>query len=179
MINRKHFYDTVQNDLFGGSMLQKQVHGCEQMLREYELREWTDLRWLAYILATVFHETAQTMQPVTERGGTAYLMRKKYYPYYGRDLCQTTWLTNYEKVKQFSGIDVVTHPELIANLELAVKVAFTFMQKGWYTGKRLGQFFNDTDEPNWTGARRIINGLDKAELVAEYGRKFNKALQVN
>lgn len=176
MIDRQHFFDTVRAELFGGSMSGKQVQGMERILEQYEVSGWSDKRWLAYVLATVFHETAKQMQPVTERGGQAYLMRKKYYPYYGRDLVHTTWKANYEKVKQFSGIDVVAHPDLIAQLELAVQVAFKFMEKGWYTGKALKHYFNGVDN-DWFNARRIINGTDRAELVAGYGRKFLSAIQ--
>jgi putative chitinase len=95
---------------------------------------------------------------------------------YGRDLVQTTWLRNYEKVKEFSGIDVVTYPDLIGKMPLAAKVAVYFMNKGYFTGKKLSHFFNDTTE-DWYHARRIINGLDKADLVASYGKKFYDGLQ--
>lgn len=175
MIDRKHFFDTVRAELFSGSLTEKQVEGMEAMLQHYEEIEWADKRWLAYVLATAFHETAQAMRPIKEKGGEAYLRRKRYYPYYGRDITHTTWKANYEKVKAFSGIDVVSQPELIGQLGLAVKVAFHFMAKGWYTGKKLNHYFNEHTE-DWFNARRIINGIDKAMLVAEYGKKFLTAL---
>ena len=182
MINRESFYQKVRMSLFSGKISPKQFEGIEALLNEYERLGWQDLRHLAYIFCTVYHETAKTMQPVTEYGGEAYLKPKKYYPYYGRDLCQTTWLDNYKKVKAFTGIDVVKNPELIAELKTSVKVAFEFMSKGYYTGKKLSQFFNDkiTDP---ILARSIINGRkkgekypDKAELIAHYYALFLAAL---
>ena len=44
----------------------------------------TDIRWLAYMLATVYHECATRMWPTTEYGSQSYLEGKEYYPYVGR-----------------------------------------------------------------------------------------------
>lgn len=152
-----------------------QVRGIEAIVEEWNKRHIPDLRQLAYILATVFHETAKTMQPIKERGGEDYLKTKPYYPYYGKDLLQTTWVVNYERVKKFTGIDVVANPDLITTV--SVSVAIEFMIKGYYTGKKLSDYFNPTTE-DWVHARRIINGLDKADLIAGYGRSFHSALSV-
>lgn len=147
-----------------GKFTQSQVDGINNLLAESEAQPVND-RELAYIFATVFHETAKTMMPVKEYGGEKYLKSKAYYPYYGRDLCQTTWLANYKKVKKYTGVDVVSDPDLIAEPKLAAKVCFYFMRNGFYTGKKLGDYFNDkkTDTIN---ARRIINGTDKAVMIA-------------
>lgn len=176
MINREAFFKSIHINLFQFGMSQKQVDGIEAILNEWEHRGFTDLRWLAYILGTVYHETGKTMQPVKEYGSEKYLRSKKYYPYYGRDLVQTTWLANYQKVKDFTGIDVVTHPDLIADLNTSAKVAIEFMDKGYYTGKKLSDYFNDNKE-FWIDARRIINGQDKANLIASYGHEFINALK--
>ncbi len=175
MINRKSFFIQLRTGLFNGRLTQLQVDGINAILDEWENREFTDIRWLAYIFATVYHETAATMQPVKEFGSEKYLKSKKYYPYYGRDLVQTTWKENYEKVKKFTGIDVVKNPDLIADLKTSAKVAIEFMNKGYYTRKKLAHFFNDkVDDPE--NARRIINGKDKAELIQSYYKEFYKAL---
>jgi putative chitinase len=51
----------------------------------------------------------------------------------------------------------------------------TGILKGLFTEKKLSDYLNkDTD---WINARRIINGLDKAELIAVYAKKFYTALQ--
>ena len=135
----------------------------------------TDKKQLAYILATVYHETSTKMQPVKEYGGEAYLKSKAYYPYYGRDLCQTTWKSNYQKVKEFTGIDVVTTPNLIGHMPLAAKVCITFMRKGWYTGKKLSDYINSSI-CDFQNARRIINGTDAAAKIAGYASLFLKEL---
>jgi len=161
--------------LFKGKISVSQTGGINAIISEFNRRGFTDIRWLAYILATSYHETAKKMQPVTEYGGQTYLKSKPYYPYYGRDLCQTTWKANYEKVKKFTGVDVVSNPELIKDLKIASQVIVEFMNMGYYTGKKLSNYFNNTkDDP--LNARRIINGTDKAELIATYHSKFLLAL---
>jgi hypothetical protein len=158
-----------------GTFKQSQVDGINTIIEEFN-KHHTDKRWLAYILATVFHETGKRMQPVKELGGETYLKSKTYYPYYGRDLVQTTWITNYQKVKNVTGIDVVNNPQLIGQMPLSATVAVLFMTKGWYTGKKLSNYFNETiSDP--INARRIINGKDKAELIAGYYNQFFAAIE--
>jgi len=164
---------TAVKPLFG-TFKQSQIDGINTIISEY-LKYGNDKRHLAYILATALHETAKKMQPIKELGGEAYLRSKVYYPYYGRDLVQTTWKANYEKVKKFTGIDVVSNPELVGQMPLAATVAVIFMQKGWYTGKKLSDYLNDT-KTDWINCRRVINGKDKAELIAGYAKEFYEAL---
>lgn len=173
-MDRQVFYEKIRGEIFD-RISQSQVDGIEALLNEWEAEGLTDLRQLAYILATVYHETAATMKPVKEKGGDNYLKSKKYYPYYGRDLVQTTWDYNYQKVKDFTGIDVVKNPDLISDPNIAAKVAIHFMVKGYYTGKKLSDYFNEERE-DWFHARRTINGTDKAELIAGIARKFYNAL---
>jgi len=153
-----------------------QVNGCSDIIDAFYNAKGTDLRKLAYILGTVYHETAKKMQPVKEFGGEKYLLSKVYYPYYGRDLVQTTWKANYEKVKKFTGVDVVTNPELIGIMPLSARVAVVFMFKGLFTGKKLEDYFNDKVE-DWVNARRIINGIDKAAEIAAIAQKFYECLK--
>lgn len=175
-MNKEQFYTKVVANLFNGSLSEKQQSGLSDIFDEWVKQENDDIRLLAYILATIYHETGRKMQPVKEYGNEAYLKSKKYYPYYGRDLCQTTWIYNYQKVKDFSGIDVVKEPELIGQMPLAATVVITFMLKGWYTGKKLSDYFNDTKE-DALNARRIINGVDCAEKIVAYYHNFINALK--
>jgi hypothetical protein len=164
-------YDIIK-PLFNNSFSASQMNGLITIRAE---GIGIDKRHLAYVMATVFHETGRKMQPVKELGSEEYLKSKPYYPYYGRDLVQTTWKYNYEKVFDYTGIDVVSNPDLIGQMPLAAEVAIVFMQQGWYTGKKLSDYFNNEKEDP-VNARRIINGLDKANLIAVYYEKFYKAL---
>lgn len=193
MIYRKHFFDTVRDNLFGGSMNQGQVRGMEAILREWEKRELTDLRWLAYMLATAYHETAKTMAPIEEYGkGKGYRYGKKIKRsgipyslpdklYYGRGYVQLTWYENYETMGRLLHQDFLNQPELALVPEIAAEIMFEGMTKGNsnfgdFTGKSLENYFNDKKE-DWLNARRIINRLDKADLVAGYAKKFYAAVK--
>jgi len=143
----------------------------------------TDNRWIAYALATVQHECAGVWQPIEEYGkgkGKKYGIPDKRtgQTYYGRGYVQCTWYDNYKMLtdawnKQHPNaqIDFTLHPELLCIPEYAYWAMSYGMRNGSYTGVGLSKYFNDekTDPLN---ARKIINGLDKAGLIAGYYDKF-------
>lgn len=193
MINRKSFFESIRTTLFKTGLKQTQVGGINAILDRWEASGLTDLRWLAYMLATVYHETAKTMQPIEEYGkGAGYRYGKKIKRsgipytlpdklYYGRGYVQLTWFENYETMGRLLGIDLLNNPELALHPGIAADIMFEGMTKGNshfgdFTGKSLENYFNDT-KVDWVNARRIINGTDKAELIAGYGKKFMAALQ--
>ena len=61
------------------------------------------------------------------------------------------------------------------DLKNAIPIMFVGMVQGIFTGKKLGDYFNKTTE-DWVNARRIINGLDKANLIAGHAKKFYGAI---
>ena len=158
-----------------GTLSQAEVEGINALLAEMEGRGWSDRRWWAYVLATAWHETAGTMQPIAEYG------RGKGRPYgsadpqtgqryYGRGFVQLTWRENYAKLGKLLGLDLVGHPELAMEPGTAAEIMCLGMEKGLFTGKSLGDYFDDnTDDP--VNARRIVNGTDKAKLIAGYHAK--------
>lgn len=188
MINRKQFYDKVR-PLFGDKLLDTQVAGMAVILDGWEASVYVDKdrRWLAYMLATTYHETAKTMRPIEEYGkgkGRPYGKRLKLdgKPYattqnlfYGRGFVQLTWYENYQKAGNKLGIDLIAHPELALRMDIATRILFAGMFEGWFTGKKLADYFSG-DKADWVNARRIINGTDKAALIAGYGRQFYAAL---
>lgn len=175
MIDRKKFFAGVRNLPFDGKLSKSQVSGMSAILDEWERRKLKDLRELAYMLATTKWETAHTMQPITEGGGLAYLKSKKYYPWVGRGYVQLTWERNYmkfrDRVKKRFGVDIVENPDNALLQPVAAYIMFEGMYSGAFTGKRLWDYFNDT-KTDWINARRIINGTDKAEKIAEIAKQF-------
>jgi hypothetical protein len=140
----------------------------DRILNEWGDRQLTDIRWLAYMLATTFHETAQTMQPVREYGGETYLRSKRYYPWVGEGLVQVTWEANARKFGATAPGQLLTWP-------LCLKPLFDGMIDGMFTGKQLSDYFDDnTEDP--VNARRIINGTDKANTIAGHYHKFLNAI---
>lgn len=191
-MNKPNFFKDVRANLFGGKLTQGQVAGMDYILLQWEKSGLKDLRWLAYMLATTYHETARTMQPIEEYGkGKNYRYGKKIkrsglpykYPdklYYGRGYVQLTWYENYELMSRLLNIDLLRYPELALRPDVASRIMFEGMTKGAssfgdFTGRSLEQYFNSTTEDP-VNARKIINGLDKAMTIAEYYRRFHKAL---
>lgn len=193
-INRKQFFETIKVSLFKGKLSQKQVEGIDAIFDTWEESGFTDLRWLAYMLGTAFHETAFTMQPIEEYGkgrGLPYGKKIKYSRiaylkpdklYYGRGYVQLTWYENYDKMGRLLKVPLLEQPELALDPHIAARIMFEGMTKsdsmfGDFTGKCLEMYFNSKTE-DWINARRIINGLDKAKSIANYGLKFYEALKM-
>lgn len=131
---------------------------------------------LAYILATAYHETAHTMKPVREYGGENYLKAKKYYPYVGMGYVQLTWKENYEKASKKLGVDFVKDPKKLLEPRYAAPILVDGMLEGWFTGKKLSDYITLT-KSDFVNARRIVNGTDKASLIAGYASEYDKDLK--
>lgn len=138
-----------------------------------------DLRWLAYILATIYHETAFTFLPIEEYGkgkGRPYgQVRPTGHVYYGRGLVQITWEENYSRFGRLLGIDLLHKPELALDMKISLDITFKGMIKGLFTGKKLSDYFN-AEVTDWRKARKIINGSDKDAVIAGYAEKFYRIL---
>jgi hypothetical protein len=199
-INRKFFFDQVRIRLFDGGLKQSQVDGLTAILDRWEGKmPGEDDRWLAYMLGTAHHETGRTMQPVRETFAAtddraiailerAYAAGKLTWvktPYWrkdeagrswlGRGLVQLTHKTNYEKMARETGIDLVARPDRAMEPDIAVAIMFTGMIKGSFTGHKLADHFSPVKE-NWRNARRIINGIERADLVASYAKAYYSAI---
>ncbi len=129
----------------------------------------------AYVLATIKHETANTFLPIREIGTEAYLKSKPYWPYIGRGYVQITWKDNYKRFGKLFGLDFVNHPEQVLEKEISWQIAELGMTKGLFTGVKLSDFIND-EKTDYINARKIINGLDCAEKIADYAKIFEVSL---
>lgn len=130
---------------------------------------------LAYVLATAYHETAHTMKTVREYGGDTYLKKKKYYPYVGMGYVQLTWDYNYKKAGDKLGVDFLKNPKLLLEPKYAAPILVIGMQEGWFTGKKLSDYIT-LKKSDFKNARRIVNGMDKADLIEGYAEKYDKML---
>lgn len=192
MLDRKIFFDGIRQGPFPGRLTREQVQGVSAILDEWKRRDLTDQRWLAYMLATAFHETAATMQPIYERGQRSYF--NKYEPgtkigkrlgnkqkgdgylYRGRGLVQLTGRANYKKMGGLLYVDLERDPDKALKPTIAVAIMFEGMLRadsfrGDFTGKALEDYFNE-DKTDWINARRIINGVDRAQDIAGIAKQF-------
>lgn len=65
-MNLTTFFAYARRAPFGGRLTQAQIDGMTAILKEWDKRKLLDNRWLAYMLATAFHETGGKMQPLRE-----------------------------------------------------------------------------------------------------------------
>lgn len=183
--DRKRYFDLVREAPFDGRLSQEQVDGQEFLLSFWEKQDdYTDRRWLAYNLATTFHETARTMQPIREYG------RGKGYPYgkpcpdfnnqvgYARGYVGLTWCENYKKVDDKLNLNgaLVRDFDLALDAAIAAQILFRGCAEGWFTGHKLSDYIKGS-KCDYVGARRIVNGQDRASQIAGYAAAFEKALK--
>lgn len=192
----KAFFDKLRSGIMGPKLDDDEVSGTTAIL---EAMAGLPVSWVAYALATAWHETAHTMQPIKEYGGPKYFFRM-YDPqgerpvlakrngnihpgdgvkFCGRGYVQLTWRTNYERAGKLLGVDLIGDPDLAMNKDVAALIMRHGMRDSWFTRKGFKDYLpaNGTaTRAHFQAARRIINGADKSDLIAGYALQFQDAL---
>lgn len=138
--------------------------------------------WLAYGLATAWHEAR--MKPIPEWGkgkGRAYAKPGKYgQSQYGRGLVQLTWDFNYEWADKALGLNgsLLRNFDRMLEPDISARTLVLGMETGAFTGKALRHYLtgDNATREQFRQARRIINGMDKADLIAGYAERFLMAI---
>lgn len=129
-----------------------------------------DSNVLAYALATIEHETAETFEPLEEYGGRFSARRLGYEGgtnYFGRGFIQLTHLRNYKVMGHRIGLgdELVKHPELAGTPEVAAKILAAFFKDN--------NIANLASRGNFVAARVPVNpdryGYTVASLAWKYG----------
>lgn len=182
-IDRPNFFSKIRGRLFSGHLDQSQVSGFTALLDYWE-NNFTgeDIHILAYILATVHHETGGKIQPVKEvKCGADHrygdVIQETGHAYYGRGFVQLTWAHNYKRIGNAIGLgdSLYKNPDIALQLDVATKILYKGMIEGLFTGKRLSMYLTKT-HTDWLNARRVINGVDRAEDIADYARTYYTGL---
>jgi putative chitinase len=185
--NPKPFFVSLRAGLLGPDLSNDEVNGCNAILAAMD---GTPLAFCAYALATAYHETAATMQPVREAYWLSESWRRahlRYYPWYGRGYVQLTWDTNYQRADRELDLNgaLTRTLDLAMDPAIAAKIMRRGMEEGWFAGDGSGRHTLKRHLPNsgpatlpqFTAARRIINGRDKDTLIARHALQFQTALQ--
>lgn len=190
-MNRQAFFSAIRHAPFHGVISASQVQGIELVLDEWDRRRqptqnFEDLHsapvsWLAYMLATDYHETAHTCRPIEEYGkghGHPYGQPDPvtHKTYYGRGLVQLTWKSNYEKLGKLLSVDLLNKPELALSPSIATQIMFEGMIRGLFSGHGLADYLKPA-KTDYLGARHIINGTDRAGLIEGYAEDFEVAIR--
>jgi putative chitinase len=188
--DRKRFFQFYRVGF--GPLNQHQVDALNILLPFFENdRAMTDIRWIAYCLATTLHETAGTYRPIEEYGqggGRAYGRAiavttptgKTWRRYYGRGYVQLTWQKNYITMSNRLGMGRTLEfsPERVMEPAIAYEIMSVGMREGLFTGVGLGKYISGA-KCDYKNARRVINGTDKATLIAGYAEKIQTVLEMS
>jgi len=165
---------------FGG-LAQSAVDNINHVIAAAKRHGVTDVRQIAYMLATVRGECGANMTPVREAYWTSETWRKnnlRYYPYYGRGYVQLTWSNNYSRAGKELGYgdQFVKNPDMVLNPKIAADIISLGMKNAWFTGVSLNTYIHG-NTCDYHNARKIINGLDKAATFASWARIYEAALR--
>jgi hypothetical protein len=208
-MDRPTFYNEVRKTLFNGALTQAQVAGTDAILDVWNSTpHYTNTPFLAYVLATAYHETGRSMQPVIEtqrandlnrpsvdtairRLDTAYAtgklkgVKRTYWrkdangrSWLGRGHTQVTHEENYARVQALSKFPIHDNPDLMFDLKTSASIHVMGMLNGWWTGKKLSDYQTARYGYDYEDARRIVNGTDKAREIAAYAKKFEEAIRL-
>jgi len=182
----KAFFDSLRAEF--GPLAQNQVDGINDLL---QATDGLPLRHRSYVLATAWHETgpassALHMTPRREIWGPTDA-QKRYegrqdlgntHPgdgkrYMGRGFVQITGRANYNKASLATGRDLVGNPDQALDPDIAARIIVAGMRDGWFTGKKMADYQSFRD------MRRVVNGTDRADMIADYAEAFEKALKAS
>ncbi|WP_210168796.1 hypothetical protein [Methylobacterium sp. Leaf399] len=200
-LDRAAFFAAVRLDPFPARLTASQVTGMEAILDACPPD--TPLDHLAYCLGTAPVETAWSMLPIKEMGGPLYYTRMyditgerpakarelgNLSPgdgakFCGRGYVQLTGRSNYRRatsrLRDLGLIDrsqdLEATPDLAMHPDIAAAILFVGTREGWFTGRKLADYFGP-GKADWTGARRIINGQDRAGEIGGHARAFRNGL---
>ncbi len=188
-VDEEIFFDKVRKAFHRKSLEPIEFQTYKQIINYWnDHSDLKDKRWLAYVMATAYHETR--LKPVREgfkksdkaaRKHVKWMFDKRIisHPYhladretgevyYGRGYVQLTWAQNYKKMGRAIGMgdQLYRNPDLVLNPDIASRILFVGMLKGHFRyskkrrprGKQKLRLFFSKSSSNWYGARNIING---------------------
>lgn len=184
------FYDHLRRSGLFPQISPDQLEGLAAILKAAGEAGWP-ISFAAYALATAYHETANTMQPVREAFWLSESWRQRnlrYFPFYGRGYVQLTWKANYARADKELGLGgrLLETLDLAMDPEIASRVMVKGMEEGWFCADKSGarhtlkrhlSAVGESTAAQYREARRIINGTDKAAKIAGEALLFQAALK--
>jgi hypothetical protein len=175
-MDRAAFFATVRAAY--GPLTQAQVDRMEPLLHRV-LTADMPLAHKAYVLGTAWHECDRFRTMREYASGKAYEGRADLgntqpgdgARYKGRGFVQITGRRNYGIWSDRLRVDLVTYPERAEDPKIAAEICVEGMRLGTFTGRKM------SDYGTFLNMRRVVNGMDRASLVAGYAETFRRALE--
>ncbi|MDT8328137.1 MAG: glycoside hydrolase family 19 protein [Roseovarius sp.] len=204
MIDRALFFADIRradSGVFGTSLSQAQVNGIETI---FAVANGLHVTWVAYLLATAYHETARSMQPIKEtvmpwhkdknpsdaevaarldRAWAKGQMPQVKRAYWRADDRGRHWFgRGYVQLTHRSNYEklaAVVGVDLVGdpNRALHPETAAKVLVEGCELGLFTGKKLSDYLPGDYVGARYIVNGSDRAKEIAECALAFQHALE--
>lgn len=198
----RQFYTKQSNIVPGQPNLGLTITKGEDLLGFFDMLQndpdIQDIRWAAYMLATVHKESQFSFLPVEENDkGITKPYGKKIITvvdaqgcrgpknatyqniYYGRGYCQLTLEDNYKYVGKALGMgdELYINPVKALEKKTAYKIMSYGMRHGKFTNFKLSDFING-NKCDYFNARQIINALDCADEIASYAKTIEFLLRI-
>lgn len=198
-------FEKIKYSLFKGGFIQDQVDGINTItdaLNRYGNEALHPAKF-SYMFSTTFHESAHTMQPISEYGkgrrrpygrwfknrkgivygkknnkGKPYLRKDYPHLYYGRGYPQLTWWDNYRLFGKILKIDLLNKPELAKVPKHSADILIIGSLNGLFTGLGLNRTIKKGSYRELINSRRVINGFDRAKRIADYTVIVMNALEI-
>lgn len=178
------------DNLFYGSLPEFQSEPLLILVDKCLEQDVVDVEQIAYVLATAYHESNRFKAKEEYRKGMGkrygiqnWIWNNKKLSYHGRGWVQLTWLGNYgqftARLSHVLGepVDLINHPDIILEDDaINAYITVVGMKEGLFTGRAMKDYISG-DEVDYVNARRVVNGTDKASLIAGYAKHFEEALR--
>jgi hypothetical protein len=196
-VDRDFFGENFPSKKLGGKKLTAtRQQGFDAIFDFWDTVESYDsMEWLAYELATAWHETGAQMLPVREgfkatdaeayAAVTAYCKKKGISnyaarhsngnSYYGRGYVQLTHADNYKKMGKQLGVGDTLYdkPDKVMDPATAASILVVGLMDGLFrpAAGTLFDYFNGTDQ-RWFDARALVNGDKNSKPSWAGGKKI-------
>lgn len=184
-MNAAAFFAAVRAKPFGGALSQSAVDGLNAICSAWEAYGDGDQNKLAYLLATAFHESDRFKTMEEYASGSAYEGRASLgntqkgdgVKFKGRGFVQLTGRRNYTDWSTRLNLDLLSNPGLVTDRAIAARILVEGCMLGTFTGAKLGTYIT-ASKVDFTNARRVVNGTDKASTIKGYAETFVAALKI-
>jgi len=189
-VNKAELKAYISGHLYLNNSKEKVTEFLTSMLSDKTVN---NVYWAAYYLATAYHETTFSLAPIREEGlgkGRKYdkkIKVKDTYGYrgkkdkeytnvfYGRGYVQITHGTGYKNISKLIGLkedELYINPDRALEVGVAYKILTFWMQNDIHkikgVGRKIQEHLTAAGPPKYVAARKIVNGVDKANLIATY-----------